>query len=1011
MAVSRTELLTQHFYEWEKRGRGWYVFDAPIELEPEFVPFFPYTGNAIIPDDTLRPSFLGGIGDMVKKTFAPSTQLSETEAEPTSEDVRAYYLQTDEPLQVFSLSFPEGENITPLQVEKFLTMLSYCKHLVSFEILATSSVIRVQFVCRQSDGMHLEGQVKAYFPACIVAHQTELGIYLSDKHMIAVVDFALKEEYMRPLLQPQKFDIDPLTGLYGVLEHLQEDEAALIQILFKGTVNPWASSIIDSVSDGKGDSFFIDAPEMPKLALEKVSAPLFAVSIRAIGQAATEERAMNVLSRIANAVVHSSASTTNSLLTIGSVAYPFTAQLSDAVARQTRRIGMVLSAKELATFTHYPTGIGSKKLERNTRKTKPAPRIAEGHDFALGQNIHQGVVRLPTLNQTQRLKHMHVIGATGTGKSTFLQMCVAQDIYLGNGVAVLDPHGDLIEGILPYISNERYKDVIIVDPSDSDFPVGFNILSAHSDIEKEILASDLVAVFRRLSTSFGDQMHSVLANAILAFVESSEGGTLIDLRRFLIEKPYRDLFLKTVSDPSVVYYWQKEYPLLKSSSIGPILTRLDMFLRPKAIRNMVAQKKSLDFEDILDSQKILFIKLSQGLIGTENSYLLGSFIVSKIYQAAMARQAQSKSDRKPFYLYIDEFQNFITPSMSSILSGTRKYGLGCVLAHQDMIQLQRQDTELASAVISNAGTRVCFRLGDIDAKRFEDGFSSFEATDLQNLGTGQAIVRIERPVYDFNLSTVELKDIDEETKQNTINTIITLSREKYGTPREEVEQSLEYLRSEQHVEEKHVVEEPSIVTPKTEEKPTPKIPKQEQVKAEEIQDTTTKEHFVKRKEVTEHRYTQTLIKKMSEARGYKATIEEVTSDGKGRIDVSLERNGKRIACEIGVTTTKDWEVHNIEKCLAAGYDRVVAIAKDSKSIRAMQLKISQTISRPMQEKILVLDTEGLFMYLDKEISKEATTEKRVKGYRVKVEYEAVSEEEMQIKRDGIAEVILKNKMK
>jgi hypothetical protein len=317
----------------------------------------------------------------------------------------------------------------------------------------------------------------------------------------------------------------------------------------------------------------------------------------------------------------------------------------------------------------------------------------------------------------------------------------------GEGIAVLDPHGDLIESILSWIHPDRHKDVIIIDPSDAEFPVGFNILTAHSEIEKDILSSDLVAVFRRLSTSWGDQMNSVFANAILAFLESTKGGTLIDLRRFLIEKSYRDQFLLTVTDPSIVYYWHKEFPILKSGSIGPILTRLDSFLRPKLIRNMVAQNKSLDFEQILDRKKILLIKLSQGLIGNENSYLLGTFLVSKIQQAAMARQAKQEADRSNFYLYIDEFQNFITPSMSAILSGARKYHLGLILVHQDMQQLTKTDTELASSVTANAGTRICFRLGDTDAKRFDSGFSFFDAADLQNLDTGEAIIRIERPPF------------------------------------------------------------------------------------------------------------------------------------------------------------------------------------------------------------------------------------------------------------------------
>ena len=185
---------------------------------------------------------------------------------------------------------------------------------------------------------------------------------------------------------------------------------------------------------------------------------------------------------------------------------------------------------------------------------------------------------------------------------------------------------------------------------------------------------------------------------------------------------------------------------------------------------MGAQKKGLDFENIIDSGKILLVKLSQGLIGNENSYLLGTIIVSKIYQAAMARQAKLKENRNDFFLYIDEFQNFICPSMSGILSGARKYHLGLILAHQDMQQLQKNDSELASSVISNAGTRVCFRIGDMDAKKFEDGFTHFEAKDLQTLSTGEAIVRIDRPDNDFNLETIPLPPPDiviAETVKNT----------------------------------------------------------------------------------------------------------------------------------------------------------------------------------------------------------------------------------------------------
>lgn len=319
-----------------------------------------------------------------------------------------------------------------------------------------------------------------------------------------------------------------------------------------------------------------------------------------------------------------------------------------------------------------------------------------------------------------------------------------QDIAAGNGFAVLDPHGDLIDDILARMPKERVGDVIVFDPADEAYPVGFNILSAHSELERTLLASDLVAVFKRLSTSFGDQMVAVPGNAILAFLESTEGGTLLDLRRFLIDKSFRAHFLETVQDEQVVSYWQEEFTLLKGLPRAPVLTRLNIFLRSKLIRHMVAQKEDrLDMRAIMDGKRILLAKLSQGEIGAEISHLLGSLIVAKIAQAAMSRQDEAAKNRVPFFLYIDEFHHFITPSLAAILSGARKYGLGLTLAHQEMRQLKSRSEEVASAGLGNAHTRVVFRVGDQDAKTLADGFSFFEAKDLQNLGIGEAIARIE----------------------------------------------------------------------------------------------------------------------------------------------------------------------------------------------------------------------------------------------------------------------------
>jgi len=991
--MNRYEALTAHFYAWEQRLRGWETYAYPVDLEPTFEPFFYHAIPNPTPviDDSVRPTLLNRL---FKSIFAPEPQADN---QTTNEEQLGPFPFTDDaPLVALSVSLPKDQKVRPDETERLLFMLSQTQFPISFEIIGTSDLIRIQFVCREQDAEYVYNQVKAYFPDSGI-HEVSVDHIIPDgKPYYFSIEFGLQEECMRPFATYKNFDLDPLIGIFGILENLKKDEQLVIQILFQGVVNPWAESMIRSVMDNDGGSFFLDAPEMVKLAQEKTLSPLYAAVIRVIGFN-TNGDTVNT-QRLADAVVQATQSGYNRLLPI----YPNNEEdtaMDDVLLRQSHRLGMILNCKELATLVHFPSvSVVSHKLERDTRKTKAAPPVFVGHQHILGINTHQGNELQVTISPSQRLKHTHIIGATGTGKSTLLLTSIIQDIANGEGFAVIDPHGDLIESVLSWIHPDRHKDVIVIDPSDAEFPVGFNILTAHSEIEKDILSSDLVAVFHRLSTSWGDQMNSVFANAILAFLESTKGGTLIELRRFLIEKSFRDQFLLTVTDPSIVYYWRQEFRILKSGSIGPILTRLDSFLRPKVIRNMVAQNKSLDFEQILDTRKILLIKLSQGLIGNENSYLLGTFLVSKIQQAAMARQAKQKTDRSNFYLYIDEFQNFITPSMSAILSGARKYHLGLILVHQDMQQLNKQDAELASSVTANAGTRICFRLGDTDAKRFEGGFSLFDANDLQNLDTGQAIIRIERPENDCNLQTIPFEEMEPDIAQEVKEMVIDCSRQTYGAPKQEVESLLKNLQTVYEYREEQDV-------PKSMDIQTPLVP------AKPISSTT--KPFIRfpiqdqqeKKIETQHRYLQTLIKKMAESRGYTASIEEPTPDGKGKVDVSLQRNNKRIAVEINDTSKDDWELHNIEKCLAAGYDVVVACSADSKVQSRMLQKIDEKFSATVRNKILVLNPDSLFLFLDAEIAKEASSEVRIKGYRVKVDYEAVPEIEMNRKRDAIAKSV------
>ena len=620
-----------------------------------------------------------------------------------------------------------------------------------------------------------------------------------------------------------------------------------------------------------------------------------------------------------------------------------------------------------------------------------------GHSMVLGENHHQGVDSTVTLSPEQRLRHMHVIGASGTGKSTFLLNTIRQDIENGDGCAVLDPHGDLIDEILGQVPEHRLNDVVLFDPSDEMHPVGFNILEAHSEVEKNLLASDLGAVFKRLSTSWGDQMTAVLGNAILAFLEHEDGGTLISLRRFLVDQDYRESVLEGVQDQEVVYFWERVFPGLPGKPQGSILTRLDTFLRPKLIRHMVAQKSTrLDFGSMMNDGKIFLAKLSQGAIGEENAALLGTLLISKFQQLAIARQEIEKAERRPFFLYVDEFHNFITPSMAAILSGTRKYGLGLCLAHQDMRQLAKS-SDVASSVIANPYTRICFRLGDDDAKKLQDGFSFFTADDLQNLDIGEAIFRVGQAKFDFNVRTLPPIQVDAHMAEARRLAIIEHTRASYATPRDEVMALLDEERprakpKRAKKEEKPVFDQTEVGERIKEPKPEPPRPEPapEPPKPKAAPNPKTKPDLPPLgRGGAKHKYLQQFVKQLGEQRGFKSTIEKPTEDG-GRVDVALRQGDVSIACEISVTTNAKHELGNIEKCLTAGYDKVAVVAETRKQLNAIK-KQAAKLPEKLSERLLFLIPDELVQHLDEIAAQNTSTEQTVRGYKVKVNRKATKD--------------------
>ena len=1021
------EQLSEQFHRWEMRGRGWQVFPEPVEPEPPFVPFNGhYLPATPIIDDGARPTFLSSLVQRLSQKLstgkppAPVEPEPEEEPEPTS--------LTRESLVELQASLPDKLDIPKDAFEQFLLNLSLCREPIAFELIGTHKKISTQFVASANDAPLLRRQLQAYFPEAVFVPREgglEQTWEASTGDEMLAVEFGLKHKFMLPLATGK---LDPFIGIVGALAELRAGEFGLFQVLFQPVQNPWAESIVNSVTHADGKPFFVNSPELAGAAENKIARPLYAALVRILVCADEFSRMVQLARDLTGSFRVFAHPSGNELIPLNNDDYPSEEHIEDVLRRQTRRTGMLLNSDELIGFVHLPsTAVRSPAFQRQTAKTKAAPAIVRQSGLLLGENDHAGQTVEVRLSAEQRTRHCHIIGSSGTGKSTLLFNLIQQDILNGEGVAVLDPHGDLIDRILGIIPPERIGDVVLVDPSDESHSIGFNILSAHSNLEKNLLASDLIAVFQRLSTSWGDQMNSVLQNAILAFLESDRRGTIADLRRFLIEPAFRNDFLKSVKDSEIVYYWQKSFPHLSGNkSIGSILTRLDTFLAQKPIRHMVSQPENkLDFAHIMDTGKIFLAKLPVGLLGRENSCLLGTLLISKFQQIAMSRQAQQIAARRDFWLYIDEFANFITPTMAEILSGARKYRIGLTLAHHELHQLQRSP-EVASAVMAHPYTRILFRVGDDDAKKLAEGFSYFEPKDLRNLETGQAVCRIERSDFDFNL-TVALPDkADEAAAATRRQEVTTRSREKYGTARADVETMLAKSRAtpptdepppasppERPVEPKPtapVVTEPpkpAIATAPQAELPPPLSEILKPAPAPPIAEThTPPREPTPGRGGPEHQAIQRRIKEEAEKLGFRSIIEKSVLEGQASIDVWLERNILIIACEISFTNTEDNESGKIIRCLKGGIPKFAMICTDEKKLRKIEMAISRSVEAELAARVEYFQPDQFIPYLKSlpvELPKKS--EKIRRGYKVKHSQSSVSTEEQKAKEEAAIRAI------
>jgi hypothetical protein len=1020
------EQLSEQFHKWELRGRGWQVFDHPVCPEP---PFSPLPGNCPPPapiidsGDKVRVwnSVLRRLKQSLSTPAEPPSEPPETEGPEPSLLVRGTLVE-------MQASLPDKLDISKETFEQFLLNLSLCREPIAFELIGTHKKVSAQFVAGESDAPLFRRQLQAYFPEAVFVPRED-GLLqaweASEDGETLVLEFGLKHEFMLPLASGK---LDPFIGIVGALAELQPAELGLFQVLFQSVQNPWAESIVNSVAHADGKPYFVNSPELSSAAENKVARPLYAAVVRIMLCADRFERIIQLARDLTGSLRVFTHPSGNELIPLHNADYPFEEHIMDVLLRQTRRSGMLLNSDELTGFVHLPTSaVRSPAFQRQSVKSKAAPFIVRHEDgILLGSNQHAGELMEVRLSAEQRTRHTHIIGASGTGKSTLLFNLIREDIKNGQGIAVLDPHGDLIDHICSIIPPERIDDVVLLDPSDESHSVGFNILSAHSNLEKDLLASDLIAVFQRLSTSWGDQMNSVLQNAILAFLESDRGGTIADLSRFLIEKPYRNEFLKSVKDEYVVRYWQTTFPLLVGNkSIGSILTRLDTLLAKKPIRHMVSQPENrLDFAHIMDTGKIFLAKLPEGLLGKENSHLLGSLLVSKFQQIAMSRQAQQIAARRDYWLYIDEFANFITPTMAEILSGARKYRIGLTLAHHELQQLQRSP-EVASAVMTHPFTRIVFRVGDDDAKKLAEGFSYFESKDLRNLETGQAVCRVERSHFDFNLTIPLPEKQDEAAAIARRQEVITRSREKYGTVRADVEAMLAKSRTTPPTDEPPPTPPPTRPVeskppaPAVSEPPKPIVAKTPQVELppplanifKPAPAPVVETHAQPREPNpgrggTEHQAIQRRIKEEAEKLGFRSIIEKSVLEGQASIDVWLERNSLTIACEVSFTNGEDNESDKIIRCLKGGIPKFAMICTDGKKLRKIETAISHGIEAELAARVEYFQPDTFIEYLKSlPVEPPKKSEKVYRGYKLKNSKSSGSVEEQKAKDEAAIRAI------
>ncbi len=638
--------------------------------------------------------------------------------------------------------------------------------------------------------------------------------------------FELAEVNYQPLKTYADYDekSDTMTAIAGAFANMVDGEGGALQIMIVPADMKWSKKgqkYLQKINEGNMQSPDKEGKSKPKIYVsqekstaitKKTSKVGFKTYIRMVMAGPSQDYAMSRLNTLASAFAQFTNPGLNSLKfkkIEGGALRPF---MNDFVFRRSSDKGdIILNSEELATIYHFPNkNVKTPNIEWLFAKKAAPPPNVPNHGTWIGGSVYQGVRREIFISNDDRRRHMYIIGQTGTGKSYSLTDLALQDIYAGNGLAFLDPHGSAIAEILRRIPPERAEDVIYFNAADTDRPMGMNYLEHKNVFERHEIVNGFLGLMRKMYDPHdqgivGPRFERAVRNSMLA-VMTEPGNTFLEVLRAIIDEKFALSFMDKVDDDEVRNYWLVEMANTeqreKSEILGWLTSKFDRFTTNILIRHIIGQSKSsFDFREVMDNRKILLINLSKGLIGEQNAQFLGLLIIPKILRAALSREDIPESERRDFYLYVDEFQNFATEDFAQILSEARKYRLNLIGANQYINQMTEQ---VRNAVFGNVGTLMSFRVGATDGEYLQKEYAPiFQQQDLIRLENANVYVKTlinGVATSPFSMSTFYNIDQRYPKQEQTAELIKQLSRVRYGRDVNYVKEEIRSRGARQTVE-------------------------------------------------------------------------------------------------------------------------------------------------------------------------------------------------------------------